>query len=274
MKSTAELKFLLTLLGRPDYRALLSATCFGSFKGKHQLCQDLSDRGWLDCSREIAAVTLLPAGRSLLELDPATLPIDIAAWKVLKKLALQSGKVLPAKISIPQLKADARQVVLESLDDRGFVELAWKIKREKAEVWLTPQGLEYLREDFLPAGKATISLDLLKPYVQFLRKSQGVMSSSVAALEGAPRSWSDAEILQVVQALDAELGTENYLPIFHLRQKLAIGRDDVDQALYRLQKTDRIELSSLQETDAYTAEQIDAGIPQNVGGPLFFVSLN
>ncbi len=277
MKSPDELKFLLTLLGQPDYRAFLSANYFDRFKkGKNQLCQALSDRGWVDCSREIATVLLLPAGRSLLELDAATLPIDSAAWKVLQKLALESGKVSPVKIV--GLKVVDRQTVLASLGERGFVELEWKIKREKAEVWLTPEGLEYLREDYVPAGKnPTLSLDLLKAYIQFLRKSQAINPHPVAVVaseEAAPRSWSDDEILQAIRALDTELATENYLPIFHLRQKLGMARNDLDQALYRLQKTDRIELSSLQETDAYTAEQIDTGIPQNVGGPLFFISLN
>jgi hypothetical protein len=72
------------------------------------------------------------------------------------------------------------------------------------------------------------------------------------------------------------LGTDNYLPIFHLRQKLQppLSREDLDQALYRLEKSNQLELSSLQEVSAYTPEQIDTGIPQDVGGPLFFIIVN
>ena len=48
----------------------------------------------------------------------------------------------------------------------------------------------------------------------------------------------------------------------------------MDAILYRLQKTNRIDFSTLQEVSAYTPEQIDAGIPQNIGGQLFFLIVN
>jgi hypothetical protein len=83
----------------------------------------------------------------------------------------------------------------------------------------------------------------------------------------------DEEILQTIQNLDRELSTGNYLPIFHLRQKLEppLSREDLDEALYHLERNDKIELSALQEVRAYTQEQIDAGIPQDIGGRLFFI---
>ncbi|NEO79496.1 MAG: transcription factor RcaD, partial [Moorea sp. SIO4G3] len=70
-----------------------------------------------------------------------------------------------------------------------------------------------------------------------------------------------------------ELGTENYLPLFHLRQKLQppLSREELDKALYSLQAEDKIDLSALQEANMYTEEQIEAGIPQNTGGRLFFI---
>lgn len=76
--------------------------------------------------------------------------------------------------------------------------------------------------------------------------------------------------MQIIRDLDRQLGTDNYLPIFHLRQKFQppLSREQLDQLLYRLQRNDRIDLSSLQEVSAYTPEQIDAGIPQDIGGPL------
>jgi hypothetical protein len=65
---------------------------------------------------------------------------------------------------------------------------------------------------------------------------------------------SDEQILQIIEKLDSELGTENYLPIFHLRQKLQppMSRDELDQALYRLQKIDKIELRGLVHAQDYT----------------------
>ncbi|MEM6404236.1 MAG: transcription factor RcaD, partial [Cyanobacteria bacterium P01_D01_bin.116] len=72
-----------------------------------------------------------------------------------------------------------------------------------------------------------------------------------------------------------ELGTKDYLPLFYLREKLQppLSRDELDQVLFQLQADDKIELSTLQEANAYTPEQIESGIEQNVGGPLFFISV-
>ncbi len=271
MKSNAELKFLLTLLGCADYRSPLTATCFKSFTGKSSLCQALADRGWIEYSQEIASVKLLPAGKSLLTLDTSNLPIDADALQLLGKLADKSGKVALKDIATPKLKTTAaKQVVLQKLADRGLVEVTWQIQKVKCEVWLTPQGLEYLREDYQPKGTApAISLNLLGHYLKFLRSGSPKVAVSIVPTPPI----DDVGILALIQSLDTELGTENYLPIFHLRQALNMTRNDCDQALYRLQKTDQIELSSLQETDAYTSTQIDAGIPQTIGGPLFFLSI-
>ncbi len=270
MKSTAELKFLLMLLGCADYRSPLAAACFKSFAGKSQLCQALADRGWIEYSQEIASVKLLPAGKSLLTLDTSNLPIDADALQLLGKLADKSGKVGLKDIATAKLKTTAaKQVVLQKLADRGLVEVTWQIQKVKCEVWLTPQGLEYLREDYHPKGAALISLNLLGHYLKFLRSG----ATKVAGAVVPTTPIDDAGILALIQSLDTELGTENYLPIFHLRQALTMNRNDCDQALYRLQRSDQIELSSLQETDAYTSTQIDAGIPQIIGGPLFFISI-
>lgn len=275
MNSTDELKFLLELLGCENYRAALSAKCFNRFKQKPQLCQTLGDRGWIEYSQEVASIKLLPAGQSLLSLDTSNLPIDAQSLKVLQKVAAKSGKIRPQDISISSLKTADRQTSLKQLGDQGFVELEWKMQKAKGEVWLTSQGLEYLREDYHPKGlRQTINLDLLGYYVQFLRKTSATITATThqpIALQ--PLSdLDDAGILNLIKTLDTELGTENYLPMFHLREQLTMPRQALDEALYRLQRSDQIELSSLQETEAYTSAQIDAGIPQTIGGPLFFVS--
>jgi hypothetical protein len=269
MNSTVELKFLLTLLGCVDYRSPLGAPCFKSFPGKPQLCQTLGDRGWVEYSQEIAIVKLLPAGKSLLALDTTNLPIDADSLQLLGKLADKSGKVALKDIATSKIKTiTSKQTVLQTLADRGFVELEWQMQKAKGEIWLTPQGLEYLREDYHPDNvRQNINLQLLGYYIQFLRQPAPTTIAAVPA-----PALDDTGIVALIKSLDTELGTENYLPIFHLRQQLAMPRNDLDQALYRLQKTDQIELSSLQETDAYTSTQIDAGIPQIIGGPLFFIS--
>ncbi len=273
---TDELKFLLKLLGCQNYRSLLSAASFKSLKGKEKICQGLSDRFLVDYSREIAFVQILPPGSALLKLDASQLPISATELKVLEKISKAAGKIKPSEIA--KVKASDREKILSSLADRGLIAVEIQRKRQNAEVWLTPRGLEYLRDEYTATGKnPTLSLDLLTNYLRFLRKSLRAQSD---VLQTAPTITelkpSDEEILQIVRNLDREAGTENYLPIFHLRQKLQppLSREELDQALYRLQRHDQIELSSLVDPTPYTPEQIDAGIAQDVGGPLFFIVVN
>ena len=285
MKSTAELKFLLTLLDCPDYRSALSAKRFGSFKNKNTLCKDLGDRNLVDFSREISSVKILSPGRALLKADPAQLPITEQELKVLEKIDQASGKLSPSKIT--SLKAAERETILTALSTRGLIETETQIKRTKAEVWLTDRGIEFLRDDYNPQGKANISLDLLNYYVRFLRKSLRTTAGSadLAATQFSNNNkpsnlkaedLSDEVILKIIRDLDHELGTENYLPIFHLRQQLQppLSREQLNQALYRLQRTDKIELSSLLDPTPYSSDQIATGIPQGIGGALFFITIN
>lgn len=282
---TNELKFVLKLLGCENYRALLSASLFSSFKSeKNKICRDLGDRELVDYSREIATVKILPPGDALLKLEPAELPITDKERKVLDKLSKATGKITPSEIT--SLKAAERSEILKSLNERGLIAAEIKIQRTKAEVWLTARGIEYLRDEYSPnkGSNPVISLELLNNYLRFLRKNLRVKPEPVTASSPLDEKSgvetiinpSDEEILRIIEKLDRELGTENYLPIFHLRQKLQppLSREELDQALYRLQKTDKIDLSALQEVSAYTPEQIDAGIPQNIGGQLFFIIVN
>ncbi|MBO1055069.1 MAG: transcription factor RcaD [Dolichospermum sp. JUN01] len=280
---TKELKFILKLLGCPNYRTGLSSSIFDSFKGeKNKICRDLGELEYVDYSREIATVKILPPGQALLKLDSAQLPIDDKELKVLEKIGKSSGKIAPSEIKVSSLKSDERDAILKILSERGLIAAEIKMKRVKAEVWLTERGIEVLRDEYNPEGKANIDFNLLGNYVRFLRKNLRLKSEQVStpdhveSYSDITSNISDEEILETIKKLDRELGTENYLQIFHLRQKLQppLLRDDLDQALYRLQKSDKIDFSTLQESSAYTPEQIDAGIPQNIGGQLFFIIVN
>ncbi len=231
----------------------------------------------------------LPLSKFLVQIetvlkDPSQVPITDKELKVLEKISKAAGKIAPSKITSP--KAAERDAILKTLSEKGLIEAEIKLKRNKAEVWLTERGITELRDDYSPnkGSNPVISLELLGNYLRFLRKTLGLKSQLASTLP-LPEAVADAEriinitdeeILQIIEKLDKELGTENYLPIFHLRQKLQppLSRDELDQALYRLQKNDQIDLSSLQEVSAYTPEQIDAGIPQNIGGSLFFIAVN
>ncbi len=285
-----ELKFLLKLLGfSPNYRSLLSNKTFDSIKNKNKICQDLGTRGLVDYSREIASVKILPPGRALLKMDATQLPIAPNDLKVLKALGKVSAKIPPSKISVKSLKSAERDTILETLRDRGLIEVEIKIKRQEAKVWLTQRGQEFLRDDYNPKGLAIITLDLLSSYIRFLRKS--LSAETLSATPPQPDQIStqnrqqtppqptgelnDDLILQAIRDLDRELNTNNYLPIFHLREKLqSLSREQFDQTIYRLQRQDKIELSSLQEGSRYTTEQIDAGIHQELGRPLFYIIVN
>jgi hypothetical protein len=285
---TNELKFLLKLLGCPNYRSLLSASSFKSFKDKGKLCRDLSNRGLVDFSREIASIKILPAGRALLKVDKEQLPLTANELKVLENLGKASGKITPSKITVKSVKSAKRDAILQSFQERGLIEVEPQIKKQKAEVWLTQRGIEYLRNDYIPkkGNNPVISLEMLSNYLHLLRKPisseintslSEVQQQTSHMLDSLKMNYpSDEEILQIIEDLDRELGKENYLPIFYLRQKLQpqLSREQLDQSLYRLQRNDKIELSSLQEASAYTTEQIDCGIPQDIGGPLFFIAVN
>lgn len=269
-----ELKFLLKLLGCEKYRSPLAATTWKSFSGKDKICRVLGDRELVDYSREIASVKILPPGRALLKMDVSQLPIGETELKVLEKISKTSGKVKPSEITL--VKSAERQEMLQNLAKRGLVEVETQLQKKKAEVWLTQRGQEYLRDEFTAKGThPIISLDLLTNYLRFMRKTRLVEAKRVIVTDKVETKLNDAEIIQIIQELDRELGTENYLPIFYLRQKLEppFSREELDQVLYRLQRYDQIELSSLVDTKPYTSEQIDSGIPQDVGGALFFITV-
>jgi predicted transcriptional regulator len=279
---TKELKFILKLLGCPNYRTGLSSSIFDSFKSeKNKICRDLGELEYVDYSREIATVKILPPGQALLKLDSAQLPIDDKELKVLEKIGKSSGKIAPSEIKVSSLKSDERDAILKTLSERGLIAIEIKMKRLKAEVWLTERGIEVLRDEYNPEGKANIDFNLLGNYVRFLRKNLRFKSEQVStpdhveSYSDITSNISDEEILETIKKLDRELGTENYLPIFHLRQKLQppLLRDDLDQALYRLQKSDKIELRGLIHAEEYTPDQVNAGISQRSGSPLFFIQL-
>lgn len=278
MMNTNELKFMLKLLGYPSYRCNWSLF---RDREKTKVCQELERREYVDYSREIVSAQILPAGKALLQIETSQLPITAEELKVLEKIAKAGKKIVTSEIKITKLKSDQKEVILKTLGERGLIKTELKIKKNQAEVWLTDRGLEFLRSEYIPnkTYNPAISLELLGNYIRFLRKNVIPTDPSGAKLvvdKITDRKITDEEILQTIKNLDRELGTENYLPIFHLREKLQppLLRDEVDQALYRLQKSDKIDFSSLQEVTAYTPEQIDAGIPQNIGGQLFFIMVN
>ncbi|MGK7900075.1 MAG: hypothetical protein AB4352_01440 [Hormoscilla sp.] len=260
---------MLKLLEFTGYRASISKIKPNSstkVSQRDSICKKLRDRQLVGCVEEVAKLKIAPPGKGLLELEPASLPVTALELKAIK--ACTKGIINPSDTGI---KAGDRQAVLQSLVERGLITA---VKTKITEVWLTERGQEFLRSEFESNSNATISLKMLSDYLRFMRQSVIKQETLEPATSSPPAiAPSDEDILQLIRDLDQQLRTDNYLPIFHLREKLQppLSREELDRALYRLERNNLIELSALQEVIAYTPEQIDAGIPQNIGGRLFFI---
>lgn len=289
-----ELKFLLKLIAKENYQGKIQELKPNSktkISETESICRTLRDRELVTCSETIAKIKIQSAGKALLKVDVNNLPITADELKILKACATKV--ITPGKTKVTPPKK--RQELIASLAQRGLiVSAATKIE----QVRLTERGKKTLLEEYNAKGtNSVLSLDLLDNYVRFLRKNlrSGLSQSSIEITpennnngKKSPititkgqdsnngKKLTDKEILQTIVELDRELGTNNYLPIFHLRNQLQppLSRQELDDALYRLQRQDKLELSSLVETVHYTKEQMDAGIPQDVGGALFFLMVN
>ncbi|MDV3000904.1 MAG: hypothetical protein N5P05_002510 [Chroococcopsis gigantea SAG 12.99] len=286
-----ELKFILKLTGKPDYRSPI-AQIKPSEKIKagerDKICRDLKDRGLVDCDEEIVKINITGAGKSLLKIDTDSLPATARLSQEKQKI-LQScqTEITPlSKINISPAKV--RHELVRNLIDQGLIVAGdKKIK----DVWLTESGKEYLALEYTPSGGGNIQLgkQMLADYLHFIRKyislpheKQSNEDETSVTLDKDNKNDepngsgpTDEKILQMIKDLDREKGTDNYLPIYHLREKLQtlLSRDQLNDALYRLQRGNKIDLSSIVEAGDYTEEQIEAGIPQNAGGCLFFLKI-
>ncbi|MUG99279.1 transcription factor RcaD [Scytonema sp. UIC 10036] len=280
---THELKFLLKLLGCSNYRSSLSSSTFKSFEGKEKICKSLSARNLIDFSHEIASIKILPPGEALLNTETQELPLNNNELKVLKKISNASETITPSKINIKSLKSQQRDAILQNLYEKGLIEVETKIKKINAEVWLTEHGIEYLRDRYIPEGNAIVSLELLKNYLQFIRKflpSQPEPLSTPEHTNGGGAvvtivNLTDQEILHTIKNLEREVGTDNGLPIFHLREKLQpfLSEEELDRALFRLEEADEIKLRKLVEPKDYTQDKMDDEIPQSKENSLLYITV-
>ncbi len=273
-----ELKFILKLLGKKDYRspiAQIKPNEKTNASERDKICRDLRTRELVDCDEDIIKIKITPAGNSLLKLDPDKLPetakLNPQQQKILT--GCKSETIPLSKINISPAKV--RDELVRELIDKGLITAA---ERKIKEVWLTETGKEYLAREYAPngAGNIQLSKQMLTDYLHFIRKYfSGV--SNVTTKEEITHKPNDEEILQIIKDLDREKGTGNYLPIYHLREKLQppLSRDELDQALYRLQREDKIDLDLIAEIDDdITKEQLEAAIPTSTEGYYFFIMIN
>ncbi len=269
---TNELKFLLKLLEFDDYRAPLSEIKLKpkiSRDEQEEICRKLCDRHFLVCSYEISKFKIAAPGKFLLKQDSDGIPLTEDERKVLQ--ASKKDAITPEETGIP---VEEQQIVIQSLANRGLIEVKTKHKMIK-DVWLTDRGKEYLQYEYdLNEASSVPSPELLSSYLRFLRKAFLLVSPPPSM---ASQTISDDKILLTIQELERQLATDNRLPIFYLREKLhpLILREELDDALQRLEQLGKIEMDSLPATSAcvFTAEQIEAGIVRESGAPLFFIAL-
>ena len=287
-----ELKFLLKLAALPEYKGKVSElkpTSRIKIADAEKICRRLHDRTLVDCQEQVTKFKLSSVGKALLKLNLEELPLTIAEVQILQ--ACSQEAITPQKIKVTPV--ETRNKLIDSLMERGLITVvATKIK----QVWLTDRGKKYLLTEYNPQGNyPVLSLDLLHNYLYLFRKNNSLATTNGLKLvnktnkivnyeadnqknyfssnHGKTQLISDEQVLQTICDLDRQLNTNNYLPIFYLREKLQtfLSREELDLVLYRLQRQDKLELSSIVESSKYTREQLKAGIPQNVGGCLFFL---
>ncbi len=263
-----EIKFLLKLLAYKNHRTTISKIRLGtSIKAsvRNQVCRRLFELGLLQFSEKIAKIRITAEGKTALnknaeQLTQLQLKVLLAC---LKKGIPPSGTGISA--------AQGRQIIISELVALGLITVLTKID----EVWLTPAGGEYLEILYKQTrgGNINLSKKMLADYLEFLRGYFSTAQPEEQVTPPAGELVDDNKIYQAIIELDESHQTDNYLPIFHLRKHFpSLSREKLDQALYRLQAADKIDFSTLAEVEAYTTEQISAGISQIVGGALFYIS--
>ncbi|MBT9317759.1 hypothetical protein [Leptothoe spongobia] len=292
-----ELKFLLRLLEYgPDYRASISKIQPNSktrASERNQICQDLCSKGLVEYTDEIPKYQTETAGKALLESETNMLPITDDELQLVKKLL----DVAVGKSATPgtakQVPANERQRLLKQLEEKGLISVVGK--KVIKDVWLTQTGYQYLQNDCHPTSSyASLTFSMLGTYLTFLRETLGQKETSgtvnniptkikeEAGHQTSPSTMTDTNglspksVLDTIRMLDQQLDTDNFLPIFHLREKLQppLNREGLDKLLFTLQSQDLIELSTLQDVSNYTDSERDSGIAQPDGGAWFYISVN
>lgn len=262
-----ELKILLKLLGKPDYRSPVGQAKPNdktSASETRRLCTQLINRTYIESREEIITIKITSTGKELLKLAKEQIPLTAQELKLLQ--TCKESAIAPSKVKIKP--APKRDELIQKAVERGFLEIAQK---EIKEIWLTEAGKKFLAQEYLPsgAGNFEITKKMMGDYLHFIRKT-------VVTHPELIDKPTDKEILETIKSLNYELGIDNFLPIFYLREKLQppLSRKELDDALFRLQREDKIDISSLGDAGLYTPERVRAGISQTVGGPLFFIIIN
>ena len=270
-----ELKFLLKLIGCEGYTGRISALSPNSktkASERNRICEHLGADGYVEYDSQVSNFTITQPGKALLNLDTTSLPVTPDELAVLRSC---KGSMTPSKIG-SQIPSNSRQRLIQNLAERGLLKVT---KSTIKDVRLTDKGKRFLRDEYEPSGSSYVATgNMLANYVSFLRATlgQAIPSPQTSAADTNSQDKPNAEeVLRCILKLDHNHGTDNYLPIYYLRDELQppLSREELDSRLYSLQRADRIELSSLHDQGDYSDRQLSAGIPQANDCSLFFVSV-
>ncbi len=295
---TLELKFLLRLLGVEGYRSKISGITLNKETKavkRDQTCEALGAKGLVEYDSEIAKFAIASPGTTLLKLDTTSLPVTPDELQILKAC---KGPMTPGSLG-KKVPASDRQRLLANLAERGLIKVS---KNTIKEVWLSAQGKQFLLDEYEPKGNSLMATaTMLGHYIQFMRENLGPARrgslpthqpqpqrplSQPGSLSGGQTNSAmpigsqtkpdKQAVLHQIQQLDQQLDGENYLPIYYLRSALQppLNRSELDSILYALQRDGKIDLDSLHDQGKYTQEQVAAGILQDNGGYLFFITVS
>ena len=267
-----EIKFLLKLLSWDKHRTSISKIRLGtSIKAsvRNQVFRRLFERLLIQFTEKIAKIRITASGKTALNKNAEQL--TQLQLKVL--LACQKKGIPPSGTGVSA--AQGRQTLISELAHLGLITTSTKID----EVWLTAPGKEYLAILYKPTGGGNINLSkkMLADYLEFLR---GYFSTTQSEEQVTPpaaeladdNNIDDNVILRAIVDLDKQYKSDNNKQsfVFVIDSHPYLEINLTKQAI-RLQKSDKIDFSTLAEIEAYTSEELEAGIPQLVGGSLFYI---
>lgn len=286
-----EQKFLLRLLKFKDYHSKITdikPNPGTKLSEKFRICKKLASQGFVEYDGDVTRFEIAPPGKALLSLDTTNVPVTKDELSVLRAC---KGSITPGKLR--KIPASDHQQMIRNLAERGLLKIT---DTKITEVWLSTQGKHFLANEYEPTGSYLIATaTMLGHYVKFLREnlgqperhslptsqpreqrplSQPGMQPSSAMPIGSQTKPDKQSVFNQIKRLDQQVGSKNYLPIFHLRENLQppLTRAELDSILYSLQRDGQIDLDSLHDQGEYTQAQVTAGIRQDNGGYLFFIS--
>ncbi len=278
--SLFDVKLLLRLIAFAEYCAKITAKQLKPADKSpaaevRRSAQKLNREGLLELSNKITHIEITEAGKAARQAETIPLPKEEKAVLA----ACHKGPISGNKKEVKALGPDANDR-LRRMASQGLLKLTEAID----QVWLSPSGSRFLLSELGSEhiGKSQIPAALLGNYANFIRdfftSSSGQPAKSLTsppAANAAEPSFDLDQLLKIIQNLRYAQGEDELVPLFKIREEVAhrASREVIDKMLYSLEQGEYIELVTAQEMGQYTDAEINAGIPQEIGGPIFYARI-